>query len=1100
MKKLLFIPLVCLSLITSAKNYYLSAKGNDNNNGLSASAPWLSIAKLNASFGLISPGDSILFKCGESFFGSVTCSKSGAAGNPIVISSYGVGDKPVITGFTLTNGWTNIGSNLWQSAPIPAYKPNMVLINGVPTAMGRYPNAGSPNGGYATFTSCTGNTSITDPALSAIPNFTGGEVIIRKYHWFISRDSITNHSGNVINYNGTSGYNSTNGFGYFIQNSLSTLDQQNEWYYNNSNKTLILYSSSAPLNVNMATVDTLINTKTFSNITIENLALTGSNGASIGINTGGRGGTAVNISIRNCSINFSGRDGIYATNSNNLTVDKCDIYNSYNNGVICNSDGGYSNNVAITNNKVVKSGVVAGMSYGGAANSGISVFGDNAFIKGNTVDSSGYNGVQFFNNNSKVKNNFITNFCSVKDDGGGIYTYNIKSGFASGREVTDNIVLNGIGAGYGTKDGNEGGSVQGIYIDDASTGVSVARNTIANMPSSGIYLHNVQNIDVSQNTMYNNTLSQLLVVHDDYAPLLPTRNVNVTNNILFSASLQQSQVTIRTTKDDLDSMGLRDSNYYALPVDDVTTFQTSKKVSSATVDNVYYSLDSWKSGFPKQDLHSKKSMALISKYTVLNLVTLNSVKNGQFSSDISNVTTWSSNGAQTATWDNSNKITGGTFKIQSSSLSNTEILVYAPVGAVASSKNYILKFSTLGTLANCSIKAYLRSTAPPYSVISNVQIRNFSTSRVDHEILISNPTTDPNASYVFEILQSSGTVYIDNIEFYEANVSLNSITNNVRFEYNASSVDKQVQLDAVYLGVDSAIYNGSITLKPYSSAILIKSGPLQLNLKADAGTDISLILPNNTTTLKGSAIGQISKYQWTKIAGPNQYSIANPASPSTGINGLTSGRYTFQFKVFNISGDSALSIVNIIVTGALPVKLIDFKAQNINDKIYLNWQVASEINSSHYTIERSSNGEQFESIGQINSFNLADIKVNYEFNDNFPLKGINYYRLVMVDKDGTFSYSKTVSSNIKSAPSFLLSNIHLSEKNSSLHIIVNSNYQQNLQIMLCDVNGRIHYQSKVNIQKGVNQIEKNFSNCARGVYFVNVKSDDLQITKSILSN
>ena len=85
-----------------------------------------------------------------------------------------------------------------------------------------------------------------------------------------------------------------------------------------------------------------------------------------------------------------------------------------------------------------------------------------------------------------------------------------------------------------------------------------------------------------------------------------------------------------------------------------------------------------------------------------------------------------------------------------------------------------------------------------------------------------------------------------------------------RFEYNASSVSKTITLDAIYIGVDSTVYNGSITLQPYTSAVLIKSGALQTSLKAAAGTDISLVLPTNNTVLKGSAVGTVTSYRWTK--------------------------------------------------------------------------------------------------------------------------------------------------------------------------------------------------------------------------------------------
>src|SRR3989339_2159870 len=97
----------------SASTYYVSNTGLDTNNGISESTPWQTISKVNAT--TFSPGDSILFKRGDTFYGSITVSQSGTAGNPITFSSYGSGSQPIITGFTDVTEWTNLGNNIWES-------------------------------------------------------------------------------------------------------------------------------------------------------------------------------------------------------------------------------------------------------------------------------------------------------------------------------------------------------------------------------------------------------------------------------------------------------------------------------------------------------------------------------------------------------------------------------------------------------------------------------------------------------------------------------------------------------------------------------------------------------------------------------------------------------------------------------------------------------------------------------------------------------------------------------------------------------------------------------------------------------------------------
>lgn len=86
-----------------AKNYYISTNGNDANDG-SIENPWLTLMKVTAATandnngGFIQSGDSILFRAGDTFEGQLIINRSGTAENPLVISSYGEGDLPILTG------------------------------------------------------------------------------------------------------------------------------------------------------------------------------------------------------------------------------------------------------------------------------------------------------------------------------------------------------------------------------------------------------------------------------------------------------------------------------------------------------------------------------------------------------------------------------------------------------------------------------------------------------------------------------------------------------------------------------------------------------------------------------------------------------------------------------------------------------------------------------------------------------------------------------------------------------------------------------------------------------------------------------------------
>ncbi len=92
---LLFTVVLLCTFTTNANNYYFSSTSGDDSRTTSqahnSSTPWKSINKLNAIFSTLLPGDSILFKRGETFYGSITINKSGTAGKPIVLGAYGSG-------------------------------------------------------------------------------------------------------------------------------------------------------------------------------------------------------------------------------------------------------------------------------------------------------------------------------------------------------------------------------------------------------------------------------------------------------------------------------------------------------------------------------------------------------------------------------------------------------------------------------------------------------------------------------------------------------------------------------------------------------------------------------------------------------------------------------------------------------------------------------------------------------------------------------------------------------------------------------------------------------------------------------------------------
>jgi hypothetical protein len=89
----------------------------------------------------------------------------------------------------------------------------------------------------------------------------------------------------------------------------------------------------------------------------------------------------------------------------------------------------------------------------------------------------------------------------------------------------------------------------------------------------------------------------------------------------------------------------------------------------------------------------------------------------------------------------------------------------------------------------------------------------------------------------------------------------------------------------------------------------------------------------------------------------------------------------------------------------LPIKLLHFGGNYQNNAAILNWKIENQINFSHFVVEKSLDGRVFNSLANTKSTNYKDIDLNSA--------SVCYYRLKMVDNDGTFSYSNIISVHIR---------------------------------------------------------------------------------------
>jgi len=227
-----------------------------------------------------------------------------------------------------------------------------------------------------------------------------------------------------------------------------------------------------------------------------------------------------------------------------------------------------------------------------------------------------------------------------------------------------------------------------------------------------------------------------------------------------------------------------------------------------------------------------------------------------------------------------------------------------------------------------------------------------------------------------------------------------------------------------------------------------------------AGRDLTFTWPSIFDNAKDMTTMSVfsNSSGWAKVAGPYDVSAGDPRT--------TPAFNTTAFSIWSLAEEA----------NPLPVELVSFQAARVADYVSLNWQTASEINSDYFEIQKSLDGDKFESVAKIPSHHNSNALNDYKWQDYSTISsGMVYYRLNMVDYDGTNEYSDIVSV-MSPFESFI---IYPNPASSQLNILSEADFEF---FEVYNTSGR---RIKVDVRE--NQID--VSNLKPGVYLLKMKSD-----------
>jgi hypothetical protein len=186
--------------------------------------------------------------------------------------------------------------------------------------------------------------------------------------------------------------------------------------------------------------------------------------------------------------------------------------------------------------------------------------------------------------------------------------------------------------------------------------------------------------------------------------------------------------------------------------------------------------------------------------------------------------------------------------------------------------------------------------------------------------------------------------------------------------------------------------------------------------------------------------------------------------------------------------------VALSVMSTLPVEYASLSASIQNNSAVIKWETATEINNNFFTVEASSDGLRFDSIGRVNSLGNEQGH-SYSFNDNKSRTGVWYYRLVQTDVDGKRSISKVISLQFKADASAM--NIFPTLATNNITIHVSAPKAGTTEVVIYDAAGHMVSHNSKSLNNGFNQFSVDITGLSKGTYFVQMLNNGLTTQKSV---
>ncbi|MBN8697821.1 MAG: T9SS type A sorting domain-containing protein [Bacteroidetes bacterium] len=279
-----------------------------------------------------------------------------------------------------------------------------------------------------------------------------------------------------------------------------------------------------------------------------------------------------------------------------------------------------------------------------------------------------------------------------------------------------------------------------------------------------------------------------------------------------------------------------------------------------------------------------------------------------------------------------------------------------------------------------------------------------------------------------------------------------------------------------YIDAKFTVWPGAYPVQGGSECSMTYNQPAEdvgyWTLTANSGTgtyDMTLypLGAGNTTGMAG----------WTIIKDPLI------SSNTWSLNGTCAASTATVVRRNGMSGFSVFGVAQSLTP--LPIELLSFTGKNLGKRNLLEWATATEINNDYFTLERSSDGSNFENIAIVDGAGNSLSTINYNKYDETPFYGITYYRLKQTDYNGEYSFSQIIALE-NGLNDVELSNVHPNPTSNDINFDLYSPIAGTIKVQVMDYTGRVVIEETMVISNGTTRLNAKMRELAKGIYSLKV--------------